>query len=446
MKACRMHTMRRTVLALAVSAAVAGAFASTWSCSSSDPAGATSGSSGSGDGGSTGDGGGVTRPADCARTLAADPRFGARTTLASDARSESRTLAVPLPDGGVLVGIGGALAIFGADGRMNPAFVSDPLFFDPDRPRTLGAATVDAGGRVLIVFSDDSKNTTPPVRIARLTATGGLDPAYGQGGMTLLPFDADAGVVSLGASGVVADAAGAFVYVAFGRITRVYRVDANGALAASYGNAGSALEVPGSGIGIAPRGDGHAMFGLSLPSVSRAVVVSLNPSGLPEPTFAGDGGLAPSFFDSSGRLVALRSGDALVRGSSLAKRLHPDGTFDIGFGVIGELALSSSDGGAESSVLALAPRGDGSFAAFGKTELPSGETSRFVMRYDANGHACGAGVAIGEPVPRSVAGFSPPEATAVAYAEDGVVYLVEPVYDDAGEARSVQVLAYRETN
>jgi hypothetical protein len=451
MKACTMHTMltRPFRVAFLVSAAAAGTLASTWSCSSSDAASA--GSADGGGGAIEGGGGngldGATKPADCARALQPDPRFGSASRLTSDLRSESKPLAVALPGGGVLVGIGSALAKLRPDGQADATFVPDQVFFDPDRPRNIQAATVDATGRVLVVFSEPSNTVTPPIRVARLGANGALDATYGQGGTTALPPSPDAGFTSSsGPVSVVADAAGVLVTVGFGGVTRVYRVDANGALAAAYGNAGTALEVPGNAIGLAPRSDGHAMFGLALPSVSRAIVISIDGKGLPDPTFAGDGGLAPDFVGSDGRLIGLSSGDALLRGSSLAKRLRPDGTFDLGFGVLGGLTLGFTDGGDSSSVLQLAPRGYGSFVAFGKSTDSSGAALPFVARYDANGHACGSAVSIGARVASNATGFYGPEATAVAYGADGTIYLVQPVYDDAGSVESVQVLAYREAS
>jgi hypothetical protein len=453
MKACTMHTMfrRRFGVSLLLSAGAAGALASTWSCSSSDSSASTDGTDGGGggalDGGPGNGGDGATTPADCSRTLRLDARFAASNLASDQSTSEPKTLAVALPGGGVLVGSGGALAKLGADGQNDATFVPDQLFFDPDHPRTLQAATVDATGRVLVVFTEPSTTSTPPIRLARLGANGALDTTYGQGGTTTLPLSPDAGVVNdPGPSAIFADAAGALVTVRLSGVTRVYRVDANGALAASYGNSTSALEVPGNTIGLAPRADGHAMLGLALPSVSRAVVISLDPNGLPEPSFAGDGGLAPEFLGSGGRLLGLSSGDALLRGSSIAKRLRPDGTFDLGFGTLGELTLDSNDGGDSSSVLQLAPRGDGSFVAFGKATASSGAAQPFIARYDASGHACGSALSIGAPAASGTTNFYAADSTAVAYGADGTIYLVQPAYDDAGAVRSVAALAYREAD
>jgi uncharacterized delta-60 repeat protein len=283
-----------------------------------------------------------------------------------------------------------------ADGMFDPAFgtggVALAHVLANDRMRALA---VMPDGRAVAV-GDVGSIDTPPLEssmgIVRVLPSGALDPTFGSGGRVVVTFDGTVfahatGVVTLPDGGVVAAGSALSQFA-------LVRLDANGALAATFGTGGKVLAPCSSG----PCG----ASGVVLQPDGRIVAVGWFPGGggtlmrfLADGTLDASFGTAgvasiPAGWQFEPRTIALRDDGRIVLGGSsfasgtgdlAAARLLAEGSPDPSFSGDGFAAHVEPTSGTGLSVLT---QGDGAVIVGGS--LFTGTESLFSMaRFLADG-------------------------------------------------------------
>ncbi len=331
-----------------------------------------------------------------------DPAFGGALGRASllvgkEMSSEQAACSVATPDGGVLLagpattdaGVAGiGLLRLRADGTPDPAFDGGGrrvlLLGEDAQGTTSGYACslgLDAGGRTLLSYSARDADSRYAVGIARLTATGALDPSFSGDGRLLEQFGAGAQPES-GSNGLTVRADGTILVSGSATVDGVPAADGidgilvaydpSGARVAQFGAGGLRRVQLASGPGVEPYTrlggtvelpDGDLVVAGSYTPVSNgpssAFALRLSADGVTVRQSWGDGGRTVLPGPSVGRSIVLRpDGAVLVSGplnsGGFVARLDGDGHLDPGFGDNGVAAVG--DG---TFVYAVAPRPDG---------------------------------------------------------------------------------------
>ncbi|HET7772704.1 MAG TPA: hypothetical protein VFK82_02655 [Burkholderiaceae bacterium] len=247
--------------------------------------------------------------------------------------------------------------------------------------------------------------------VARLTASGSIDPVYGGAGV-VAPFGTPSDVpLSSSTQQTRLDASGNTIAVrVWGDRITVNRFSATGQPDFAYGANGAAsvaLTVIFPLVGLNVLANGSVLLATTAQNAlnqQQAVVVKFTPSGLPDTTFgtAGIQWLSPlvagggtSILSRATDVLPLAGGQMLVAGrarggpgpfSGFIARLNANGTLDTGFGS-GGYAAYDWGGGRSTLVRKLALQSDGRIIAVGTALDISGAglNSGVVMRVLANG-------------------------------------------------------------
>jgi hypothetical protein len=432
-----------------VSVASTAALVTTASCSDDAATSTAAGDASTDSPSRTGDGGPLPpAPLDCTTPLAITSTFGTAGVVRLPASFTDLTESTVTPqlfpqaDGSVVVGVGKAIALLRPDGVVDQRFQPDYVFADPDHEREVVAVTVDADGALIALWKRDGETpSSPPVfELGRLAATGKLDPAFGNGGITALPDVAgDGGAISTTATHLTFGADGA-IYVwgtAAGpsagsgpTSTFVTKLDGDGHAVTEYGNGPNGIDFPlSSPYGIAPRADGHALLGVfvGISSAKKSLLFSVDSKGAFDPSFGADGGVEMDFAKSRAELYPLTSGDTLARGDYEVRKMHPTGQLDPAFGGDGGVAIDYAE--------RIATRSDGTFAILGAPEGSSTYTA--LARFDASGKACGAPLTLSDP---DLSTSTPSE---VAFGPTGAIFVARWDRDDGGNERGLRIAAFR---
>jgi uncharacterized delta-60 repeat protein len=256
-------------------------------------------------------------------------------------RTDSLGLAVALQADGKIVAaalaFGGAteraaVVRFTAGGSLDTSFSGDgkvTFSFGEDSSR-LRAIALQADGRIVVVGSSqmNSDAAFASFAIARLTASGVLDPSFSGDGLRVLSFGATGNdyandvAVQPNGSIVVAGSAGTYATYGFG----LTRLTPTGTLDTTFSGNGklvTAFDVPYAyafGVAIEPDGDIVAAGAKELPAArevcgGRAAIVRYLPSGALDPSFGVGGVASPTLAGSiseSPNDVALQSDGAIV--------------------------------------------------------------------------------------------------------------------------------------
>ncbi len=311
-----------------------------------------------------------------------------------------------------------AVARFFADGRVDSTFGREravridfprPLAFidaAPQAPSTLNGTAgacgtagaemthdtafrlaVGPGGAVTVAGRTSTLRGRSYGALARLDASGRLDPTFGMGGRVVLPDSfprALGGLAALPGGGYMAS--GALPWVGIGFV----RLRGDGRLDASFGRRGLAV-VPVAGFDQEPS---NASAFVQLPDGGAAaagvlggeiVVARVNAQGHPEARF-GTGGVVRIPVSGSARVTALATDSfgrffmtAEIDGTASFLRLSPEGTV--------EIARTLDTGARRSVATALLVRPDGRLVVAG-VKVPAGGTpahDTFVAIVNADG-------------------------------------------------------------
>lgn len=216
------------------------------------------------------------------------------------------------------------------------------------------AVAVQPDGRILALGQTGQiTHGSSAMFVVRYDPDGTPDATFGAGGMVQFPsLVLNAGDVALGPGGTILVAelsAGA----AFNTFTRVWRLQAGGAMDSTFGSAGSVV-VPLVNFGVAPemalRADGKIVVASAqIVQVTPAILTAfgaarLLPAGTVDTTF-GTGGASPAFGDAqyiagSASGVALQADERLVLAGAAA-----GGFALLGMGANGGLDASFGSGG-----------------------------------------------------------------------------------------------------
>ncbi|RYZ57953.1 MAG: hypothetical protein EOP08_16745, partial [Proteobacteria bacterium] len=150
--------------------------------------------------------------------------------------------------------------------------------------RLVGCALY-ADGRILVAVA--LQNATA---LARLTSAGEADLSFGTNGILSLGSNVSANAMALQADGKVVLGG----YTTNGNyVAAVVRLEASGAFDQSFG-AGGIASLTAGGLqrniaGVTLQGSNILAFGTASSTISRGSVARLTASGVPDPSFAGDG-------------------------------------------------------------------------------------------------------------------------------------------------------------
>ncbi len=322
---------------------------------------------------------------------------------ASDAGSDSRPLP-PCGDGGL-------------PGALDPSFGDGGVVYIKAAPGTGSAAyavLIQPDGKTLLVggLGDSLKSW---FLMVRLTAGGGLDTTFGDGGVVETPIPVGIGSV---ADAVVLTADGRILAGGYARWDAgvsdlaIARYSPGGALDGTFGDGGLALvtfsppeSASLSSIAVLP--DGHVLAAgsvgldgsLGIVGSKDYLIVKFKPNGSLDTTFGTGGKVRVDIrsVDGVGAMVVQPDGKILIVGASSqanstppptfgptalsAFRLNPDGSLDPSFGSAGKVVLALA---MESGASSVALDGTGRTIVGGGLSTPAGDAFA-VFRLDSTG-------------------------------------------------------------
>jgi uncharacterized delta-60 repeat protein len=283
-----------------------------------------------------------------------EPVSGGDGTCLADGNASFR-LARLTPDGGLD-------PEFGANG-----FVTTPL--GDGRSQALDVA-IDRRGR-LVAAGFAQVDGRDVFALARYRADGSLDPSFGTDGTALVPAGGDfasLGDVEPGRRGTLLAAGQAVDAEGHARMV-VARFTAAGALDPAFGNGGLAF-APGAfgyGLGLGVTGAGRAVAAgvagdSEDPRTFRFAAARTTPRGAFDPAFGHDGyvelgvGRSSSFANAAvalpgGGLLAVGAGTARGHQAMAALRIRRDGRPDFAFGGDGSTLVALGDGAVANDVV-----------------------------------------------------------------------------------------------
>lgn len=337
-----------------------------------------------------------------------DLTFGAGGKVTTDFGGDNSVSAVAIQaDGKIVVagrtGTDFVLARYVPDGSLDSTFGNGGKV-----TANLGGNDFAAGlalqpdGRIVVAVSSSD------FILARYTASGGLDPSFGTGGMVTTNFGGNndsAAAVALQADGQIV-VAGTMSTNTFERTFRAFalaRYHPDGRLDSAFGVGGKTTttfddDVEGRAVAVLPDGrvivaGGPNPFSASLHNFALA---RYNPNGSLDLTFRGVGRVTTDFGgDDFAAAVAIQpDGKIVVAGETLdlvggfsgfgLSRYHPDGRLDLAFGTGGKVVTRF--GGYDSAFpFALSLQPDGKIILAGGVSL-AGDAGAFALaRYRADG-------------------------------------------------------------
>lgn len=326
--------------------------------------------------------------------------------LASDVevQSDGKIVAV----GGTFLG-GFALARYGADGSLDPAFGGD------GRVRTswprLGqgfaaAVALQSDGKIVAAGSTfDDSYTSERFAVARYMPDGGLDGSFGEDGRVSTAFAlprSSASSVAIQADGSIVVAGSTNTREFTKRRFALARYDADGRLDPTFGDRGrvmTAFGTPSSvASGVAIQSDGRLVAAGTVmnraSSGDRIAVARYSSDGSLDRSFARDGRVKTTFptWSVSGSGLALQGDDVIVAGTASTEepirsrfalaRYDPRGSLDQTFGGDGRVTTRFHSASAGDVVVAS----DGRIVVAGTACCRKESGSRFALaRYDRDG-------------------------------------------------------------
>lgn len=278
-------------------------------------------------------------------------------------------------------------ATFGTGGKVTTAIGSGR-----DGP---GAATLQADDRIVVIGY--TVGVTTDELVARFDSAGALDPTFGTGGIVALDFDGrnDSGAavaVQSDGSIVVAGTSYNGNFFGDGTVATLARLDASGTLDPAFGTAGRVVEsVAYNSLfqALAIQTDGSIVaYGATgyLQNLTFRLF-RYDASGTADPGFAG----GPTDFSPTGApgTLALGASDefAAVGDGFGVVRIAGDGTVDESFGIGGRMYLSGVSMGYAQAAL-IEPSRDIILAGSSIPDLEAPQVSMTVARLKGAGESC----------------------------------------------------------
>lgn len=347
-----------------------------------------------------------------------DPTFGGGTVSSVwPGRTSYAISLAALPDGALLVGLRLGDSATGADFgvlKLDATGLLDTTFGDGGRREVafdliedgddlLDEIAIDSLGRVYLFGNAADGPVSAVPAVARLTASGSLDPGFGFGGRAIYPLPS--GAEGYAAGGIVDAADRAILYgTCVGGCVEpvddnaVYalRLLANGAPDGDYGNAGFGFVDLGQD-GLSTRGAALSDAGLVLVAgdwfgaESSVALARLDPNGEPDGSFGTDGvnvveqagnfrPSALSIHPAGGRIVVALTGQSDDLGTNFLYAFNDDGELVPG-GIV-EIEIASLE---SLRIEDTAFQSDGRLTLAGSAESLFGNVGFFFARLEADG-------------------------------------------------------------
>ena len=219
---------------------------------------------------------------------------------------------------------------------------------------------------------------------------GHLDQRFGDHGVVISKSNVETHASVSTADGAL-EPDGAIVLAGAFDSGQVAKYEQNGTRDTAFGNGGQATFGHGSASAVALQSDGKIVVAGEMPAgtITRSVLVRLNPSGSLDTSF-GDGGITDTPGGTGESLALQKDGKIVVAedGESdelRVARFNPDGSLDSGFGNGG---LASTNAGAKPFVDTVLVEADGHIVLVGGNRPGGGVAARVVVaRYMPNGSA-----------------------------------------------------------
>ena len=298
------------------------------------------------------------------------------------------------------------VARFLPDGTLDDSFARHGRrFIDlaPGQPE--GGSLLDVlllpDGRILALGTAFSDAEPFDAVLVRLTARGGLDPKFGQGGLVRIPVE---GVRRAG--GMVRLADGRIVVVGTrtgpdGSHPFLARMHAEGSLDGTFADGGVAAFAPADpwylevgDLALAPNGD--AVF-VGRTAAGDLAVGRADPAGELDEAFGDDGFRTVDLgspFDRANDVAVRPDGKIVVGGSRFSGgvtrawallQFLPDGTPDPGFGTAGQTLSPVGSANGLASIASIVVQDDGRIVAGGTADNARGLPKFFAGRYLPDG-------------------------------------------------------------
>jgi uncharacterized delta-60 repeat protein len=236
---------------------------------------------------------------------------------------------------------------FGTGGSAMPGVQSGQM-------RLVGDGRILVGG---LVGQFDAKNLMDPGHattavVARLTASGALDPTFGNGGIATVPGNNATTLAAL-------PGGGAAVTTSENTTSRLVELTASGSISPGF-NSGAPLNVRGFPDGLLARPGGSVDLLATNRDRKSALLVRLRPDGTADPSFGGGAVAVPD-----GSLIAGLAGSDLVTSigsyepppgqpfTVTIRRVLPDGTLDPLYGAASGRQFAPPFGGGYGTIGAL---------------------------------------------------------------------------------------------
>ena len=329
---------------------------------------------------------------------------GGRLVTDFDGGFDYATVVLPLADGRFVVA---GTAEFGGlsawvltrhleDGALDASFGTggQVTLVDPAAGEgRLSNAAFDADGRIVVT----GLSTQNDYLVARFTADGQPDISFGTAGLVTLPYTGVAAVPEPLASGQILVGG----RTEASRETRLVRLDADGALDASFGTGGEAIINFSSGDeeieSVEELASGHLLVTARADAGSRGnwAVARTDAFGALDPAFGIDGVRvfpfdAQQFFAEPAPALVRADGSLVMAGAlpgafgqadAGLSRLSADGLIDLGLGTFGVLRTEVGENDRPEVVLA---QPDGKLVVFGTRYGRTGLSDHFAIRYAAD--------------------------------------------------------------
>ncbi|MBV8810275.1 MAG: hypothetical protein JO033_16520 [Acidobacteriaceae bacterium] len=294
----------------------------------------------------------------------------------------------------IVVGLSAVTTIFAAStaGTLDPTFGSGGVATVNGAGAARALVTLQADGRILVLAAGVGESN-----LIRFTSTGALDPSFGVNGVAALSPPVG-GSIMLQPNGQI---------VIAGLITNpttgvselgVERLDTDGSLDKSFGNAGLATaslqnRVPsGSGLTVLIESNGDILAGTQLFPTGRrqptqTLLARFTPAGVPDNMFANGGVLIATLSSGCTGLAELSSGDIIVIDFFEVAQIAPNGT--VRSSVTGGVMIASNTDSLDGAPNAFQPNGDylAADALFVGEESRGHDSSVQVFRFTQTGTA-----------------------------------------------------------
>jgi uncharacterized delta-60 repeat protein len=238
------------------------------------------------------------------------------------------------------------LARYMPDGRLDRSFGSGGVALLPSPPRaSVQGLLRRPDGRFVAVVIDGS-SPDDPVDLVGITPRGAVDESFGSGGVVSLPGST---VACVRCHSAALDGAGA-ILIALRHDGRpaIARVTASGALDPGFGGGGFAEPAGVGSLNVAGAEPGGDIFALGeTTGFAHTVLLRLSPSGVARPDY-GNGGVVTIPENTFGDLLALGAGRVLAvasnasqngSGPAVVRRYLADGSVDLSYGNDGATTL-----------------------------------------------------------------------------------------------------------